>query len=77
MDLVLQRRRGFVRLALQAGADLVPVIAFGENEMYHRAHPPPGSLPDRLQWATKKVRAQGVGVGGQAGRSHLGAAGGT
>lgn len=34
MDLVLNRRKGFVRVALRAGAALVPVLAFGENEMY-------------------------------------------
>ncbi|KAL3145161.1 hypothetical protein ABBQ38_001761 [Trebouxia sp. C0009 RCD-2024] len=34
MDLVLRRRTGFVRVALQTGASLVPVIQFGENELY-------------------------------------------
>jgi len=35
MDLVLQRRKGFVRVPLQTGAFMVPVINFGENEMYN------------------------------------------
>lgn len=34
MNLVLRRRTGFVRVALQTGASLVPVIHFGENELY-------------------------------------------
>lgn len=55
MDLILLRRKGFVRLALEAGADLVPVIAFGENECYQRSQLVPGSLADRLQTATKAI----------------------
>ncbi|PYH87698.1 DAGAT-domain-containing protein, partial [Aspergillus ellipticus CBS 707.79] len=34
MDLVLNIRRGFIRVAVQTGADLVPVLAFGENELF-------------------------------------------
>uniref|UniRef100_A0A8C5RTU2 Acyltransferase n=1 Tax=Laticauda laticaudata TaxID=8630 RepID=A0A8C5RTU2_LATLA len=32
----LSRRRGFVRLALQHGADLVPVFSFGENDIFRQ-----------------------------------------
>jgi len=34
LKLVLKRRKGFVKLAIRCGADLVPVLAFGENDLY-------------------------------------------
>ncbi|KAL4882117.1 diacylglycerol acyltransferase-domain-containing protein [Aspergillus karnatakaensis] len=34
MRLVLRNRKGFVKLAIQTGASLVPVVGFGENELY-------------------------------------------
>lgn len=34
LNLVLEKRRGFIREAILAKASLVPVIAFGENDLY-------------------------------------------
>lgn len=34
--LVLKKRKGFVKLAIEAGADLVPVYSFGENDCYNQ-----------------------------------------
>lgn len=31
---VIKNRKGFIRLAILTGADIVPVIAFGENDLY-------------------------------------------
>lgn len=39
----LRKRRGFVRVALQTGAALVPAISFGENDMYDVVQYKPGS----------------------------------
>ena len=34
--LVLRRRRGFIRLALETGSTLVPTFSFGENDCYRQ-----------------------------------------
>lgn len=34
LRLVLNGRKGFVKIAIRSGADLVPILAFGENELY-------------------------------------------
>ncbi|DBA86491.1 hypothetical protein WJX79_000956 [Trebouxia sp. C0005] len=34
MDLILNKRKGFIRVALTTGAHLVPVISFGENDLF-------------------------------------------
>ncbi|GAB1191476.1 hypothetical protein APSETT444_000655 [Aspergillus pseudonomiae] len=36
LRLVLRRRKGFIKLAIRTGADLVPVLAFGENDLYEQ-----------------------------------------
>lgn len=32
-DLIVRRRLGFIKLAMRAGADIVPVYSFGENDV--------------------------------------------
>ncbi|GFU56972.1 2-acylglycerol O-acyltransferase 1 [Nephila pilipes] len=49
VNLVLKRRKGFVRLALKHGASLVPVFAFGENEIFLQVDNPQGSLLRQIQ----------------------------
>jgi hypothetical protein len=34
IDLVVKKRKGFIKIALTTGASLVPIIGFGENEIY-------------------------------------------
>ena len=48
MHLVLEKRKGFVREAIAAGACLVPVLAFGENDLYHTIHLEPDSLGSQV-----------------------------
>ncbi|KAJ3147606.1 2-acylglycerol O-acyltransferase 1 [Geranomyces variabilis] len=33
-DIILNRRKGFVKVAIQTGASLVPVFTFGENDLF-------------------------------------------
>ncbi|XP_063786228.1 2-acylglycerol O-acyltransferase 3 isoform X2 [Pseudophryne corroboree] len=45
----LSERKGFVRLALENGADLVPVYSFGETDIYEQLHFPENSWRRKLQ----------------------------
>jgi 2-acylglycerol O-acyltransferase 2 len=47
--LFLKKRKGFVRLALETGASLVPVFSFNEVEMFNQRIHEPGSRINRLQ----------------------------
>ncbi|XP_054482230.1 2-acylglycerol O-acyltransferase 3b [Anoplopoma fimbria] len=52
---VMKQRKGFVRVALEFGADLVPVYSFGENELFRQVVFSEGSLGRRLQDLFKKI----------------------
>lgn len=55
LKLVLRKRKGFVKLAVANGADLVPVLAFGENDLYDQLDAETHPRVHRWQMALKKA----------------------
>jgi 2-acylglycerol O-acyltransferase 2 len=54
-DLCLKKRTGFVKVALSAGATLVPVFGFGETDLWDQLPNPEGSLVRKFQDLTKQL----------------------
>jgi len=52
--MILTIRKGFIRVALEAGATLVPVLSFGENEIYAQTSNREGSA---LRWIQLQIKA--------------------
>jgi hypothetical protein len=48
-DLTLRKRLGFIKIAIQNGADLVPVFSFGENDIFEQMPNEPGTTIFKLQ----------------------------
>lgn len=55
LRLILKGRKGFVKMALRTGADLVPVIGFGENDLYDQLSPKTHPMVHRIQMFVLKV----------------------
>ncbi|KAG8953573.1 diacylglycerol O-acyltransferase 1 [Tulasnella sp. 419] len=48
-DLTLKKRLGFIKIAIQKGASLVPVFSFGENDIYDQLANDKGTTVYKLQ----------------------------
>ncbi|KAG8877932.1 diacylglycerol O-acyltransferase 1 [Tulasnella sp. 332] len=48
-DLTLKKRLGFIKIAIQQGASLVPVFSFGENDIYDQLSNEKGTTVYKLQ----------------------------
>lgn len=55
LRLVLRRRKGFVKMAIRTGADLVPVLAFGENDLYDQFQADSHPSIHKIQLLVKKL----------------------
>jgi 1-acyl-sn-glycerol-3-phosphate acyltransferase len=53
--LVVEKRRGLIRLALRYGARVVPAFTWGENELWDQVDNPEGSILRWVQQAFKTV----------------------
>ncbi|CAH0047902.1 unnamed protein product [Clonostachys solani] len=55
LRLVLHNRKGFVKMALRTGADLVPVVGFGETDLYDQLSPKTHPMVHKFQMVILKV----------------------
>jgi 2-acylglycerol O-acyltransferase 2 len=53
--IIIRKRKGFIKIALETGASLVPVFSFGENDSYSTYITPKNSIIRKVQNALKKL----------------------
>ncbi|KAF5888051.1 2-acylglycerol O-acyltransferase 2-A-like, partial [Clarias magur] len=51
---LLANKKGFIKLAMEHGASLVPVYSFGENEVFDQVSNPPGTW---LRWVQDQLQS--------------------
>ncbi|KAL4963685.1 Diacylglycerol acyltransferase family [Aspergillus stella-maris] len=54
MGLVVKIRKGFIRVAIETGADLVPVLVFGENDLFAPVEIDNFSIKGLVKWAWER-----------------------
>ncbi|XP_012231825.1 diacylglycerol O-acyltransferase 2 [Linepithema humile] len=52
---LLNKRKGFVKLALKHGTSLVPVFSFGEPDLFNQLYYPEGSIVKRIQHYIRNI----------------------
>lgn len=60
--LVLKKRKGFIKIALETGASLVPVFCFGENDLYQALENPKDSFLRQFQELFKRFVKFGLPI---------------
>jgi len=55
LNLIINGRKGFIKMALRTGADIVPVLGFGENDLYDQLSPKTHPMVHKFQMFCLKV----------------------